>query len=89
MTGSRHPPLPEVLKEHPRFHRPSGCDPSYTLGERFKHTQAWGNSKPNTTFPPLIRDREANQIKRAERFGERGWTSIPNSPKKFLNFIIR
>ena len=48
----------EVLKEHRESIDRLDAILVYTLGERFKHTQAVGNSKPNTPFPrPIHRER--------------------------------
>ncbi|WP_411028147.1 chorismate mutase [Shimia sp. FJ5] len=59
----------------------------YTLGERFKHTQAVGRLKAEHALPPSDPDREAKQIARLEDLAKRADLD-PEFAKKFLNFII-
>lgn len=60
----------------------------YTLGERFKHTQAVGKLKAKHDLPPSDPDREARQIERLEDLAKRADLD-PEFAKSFLNFIIR
>ena len=59
----------------------------YTLGERFKHTQAVGRLKAEHALPPSDPTREAAQIARLEDLARRADLD-PEFAKKFLNFII-
>ena len=59
----------------------------YTLGERFKHTQAVGALKAEHDLPPSDPAREAQQIARLEDLAQRADLD-PEVAKKFLNFII-
>lgn len=59
----------------------------YTLGERFKHTQAVGQLKAQHALPPSDPEREARQIARLEDLAKRADLD-PEFAKKFLNFII-
>ena len=59
----------------------------YTLGERFKHTQAVGKLKAEHDLPPSDPSREAAQIERLEDLANRADLD-PEFAKKFLNFII-
>ena len=59
----------------------------YTLGERFKHTQAVGVLKAQHDLPPSDPSREAAQIARLEDLARRADLD-PEFAKKFLNFII-
>ncbi|MEO0670233.1 MAG: chorismate mutase [Pseudomonadota bacterium] len=59
----------------------------YTLGERFKHTQAVGKLKATHDLPPSDPSREAAQIARLEDLANRA-NLDPEFAKKFLNFII-
>ncbi|MBS8226582.1 chorismate mutase [Vannielia litorea] len=60
----------------------------YTLGERFKHTQAVGVLKAEHDLPPSDPAREAVQIARLEDLAKRADLD-PEFAKKFLNFIIQ
>ncbi|MBV7377744.1 chorismate mutase [Maritimibacter dapengensis] len=60
----------------------------YTLGERFKHTQAVGKLKAEHDLPPSDPTREAAQIARLEDLAIRADLD-PEFAKKFLNFIIQ
>ncbi len=59
----------------------------YTLGERFKHTQAVGKLKATHDLPPSDPAREAAQIERLEDLAREADLD-PEFAKKFLNFII-
>ena len=59
----------------------------YTLGERFKHTQAVGKLKAAHDLPPSDPAREADQIARLEALANEADLD-PEFAKKFLNFII-
>ncbi len=59
----------------------------YTLGERFKHTQAVGKLKAEHDLPPSDPAREEQQIARLEDLARRADLD-PEFAKKFLNFII-
>jgi chorismate mutase len=60
----------------------------YTLGERFKHTQAVGKLKAEHDLPPSDPAREARQIERLENLAIEADLD-PEFAKKFLNFIIQ
>ena len=60
----------------------------YTLGERFKHTQAVGQLKAKHDLPPSDPTREAKQIARLEDLAKRADLD-PDFAKAFLNFIIQ
>ena len=59
----------------------------YTLGERFKHTQAVGKLKAEHDLPPSDPSREERQIARLEDLAIQADLD-PEFAKKFLNFII-
>ncbi len=59
----------------------------YTLGERFKHTQAVGRLKAQHDLPPSDPTREATQIARLEDLAARADLD-PEFARKFLAFII-
>ena len=59
----------------------------YTLGERFKHTQAVGRLKAQHDLPPSDPAREAQQIARLEDLAKQADLD-PEFAKEFLNFII-
>ena len=59
----------------------------YTLGERFKHTQAVGELKATHDLPPSDPAREADQIARLEDLANQADLD-PEFARKFLNFII-
>ncbi len=59
----------------------------YTLGERFRHTQAVGALKAEHDLPPSDPVREAAQIARLEDLAHRADLD-PEFATKFLNFII-
>ena len=60
----------------------------YTLGERFKHTQAVGRLKAEHALPPSDPAREAEQIARLKDLAHRADLD-PEFAEKFLNFIIQ
>ncbi|MCY4334353.1 MAG: chorismate mutase [Litoreibacter sp.] len=78
----------EVLKEHRASIDRLDAILVYTLGERFKHTQAVGKLKAAHDLPPSDPDREAKQIARLEDLAQRADLD-PEFAKSFLNFIIR
>ena len=59
----------------------------YTLGERFKHTQAVGKLKAEHDLPPSDPTREAHQIERLEQMAKEAELD-PVFAKKFLGFVI-
>jgi len=60
----------------------------YTLGERFKHTQAVGKLKAENDLPPSDPAREAQQIARLESLALDSDLD-PEFARKFLAFIIQ
>ena len=60
----------------------------YTLGERFKHTQAVGVLKAEHDLPPSDPSREEDQITRLTARANQADLD-PVFAKKFLNFIIQ
>ena len=60
----------------------------YTLGERFRHTQAIGKLKAESNLPPSDPDREAYQISRLENLADEAGLD-PKFAKNLLNFIIQ
>ena len=77
----------EVLAEHRSSIDRLDAILVYTLGERFKHTQAVGKLKAEHDLPPSDPSREADQIARLEDLANRA-NLDPEFAKKFLNFII-
>ncbi|WP_299620963.1 chorismate mutase [uncultured Tateyamaria sp.] len=77
----------EVLKEHRSSIDRLDAILVYTLGERFKHTQAVGKLKATHDLPPSDPSREADQIARLEDLANQADLD-PEFAKKFLNFII-
>ena len=77
----------EILKEHRDSIDRLDAILVYTLGERFKHTQAVGKLKAIHDLPPSDPSREADQITRLEDLAKQADLD-PNFAKKFLNFII-
>ncbi|MEM9844223.1 MAG: chorismate mutase [Pseudomonadota bacterium] len=77
----------ELLKEHRDSIDRLDAILVYTLGERFKHTQAVGRLKAEHDLPPSDPSREADQIARLEDLATRADLD-PEFAKKFLNFII-
>jgi chorismate mutase len=60
----------------------------YTLGERFKHTQAVGRLKAQHGLPPSDPAREESQIARLEQLAREADLD-PEFAKKFLSFVIQ
>ena len=77
----------EVLKSHRESIDRLDAILIYTLGERFKHTQAVGKLKAQHDLPPSDPDREAKQIARLEDLANRADLD-PEFAKKFLRFVI-
>ncbi|WP_299025469.1 chorismate mutase [uncultured Sulfitobacter sp.] len=77
----------EVLKGHRASIDRLDAILVYTLGERFKHTQAVGKLKAEHDLPPSDPTRETAQIERLEDLAKRADLD-PEFAKKFLNFII-
>jgi len=77
----------DVLKEHRASIDRLDAILVYTLGERFKHTQAVGKLKAEHDLPPSDPSREASQIARLEDLARQAELD-PEFAKKFLNFII-
>ena len=78
----------EVLKEHRKSIDRLDAILVYTLGERFKHTQAVGKLKAEHALPPSDPAREATQIARLEEMAREAELD-PEFAKKFLNFVIQ
>ena len=78
----------ELLKDHRNSIDRLDAILVYTLGERFKHTQAVGKLKAKHALPPSDPAREATQIARLEDLAKRADLD-PEFAKKFLNFIIQ
>ena len=77
----------ELLKEHRQSIDRLDAVLVYTLGERFKHTQAVGRLKADHNLPPSDPAREAEQIKRLETLATEA-NLDPAFARNFLNFII-
>lgn len=77
----------ELLKEHRESIDRLDAILVYTLGERFKHTQAVGKLKAEHDLPPSDPTREKAQIARLEELANAADLD-PEFAKKFLNFII-
>jgi chorismate mutase len=77
----------QLLKEHRESIDRLDAILVYTLGERFKHTQAVGRLKAAHDLPPSDPDREAAQIARLEDLANRADLD-PEFAKKVLNFVI-
>ena len=78
----------EILREHRESIDRLDAILVYTLGERFKHTQAVGKLKAEHDLPPSDPTREEKQIARLTDLAERA-NLDPEFAKKFLNFIIQ
>ena len=78
----------EVLKEHRKSIDRLDAILVYTLGERFKHTQAVGKLKAEHALPPSDPAREATQIARLEEMAREAELD-PEFAKKFLNVVIQ
>jgi len=77
-----------LLKEHRESIDRLDAILVYTLGERFKHTQAVGKLKAEHDLPPSDPTREAAQIERLEDLAKQADLD-PEFAKAFLNFIIQ
>ncbi|MEN8839701.1 MAG: chorismate mutase [Octadecabacter sp.] len=77
----------DLLKEHRSSIDRLDAILVYTLGERFKHTQAVGKLKASHDLPPSDPAREEAQIARLTDLAKRADLD-PEFAKKFLNFII-
>lgn len=77
-----------LLKEHRESIDRLDAILVYTLGERFKHTQAVGALKADHDLPPSDPAREAQQIARLEDLAKRADLD-PEFAKTFLAFIIQ
>ncbi|MBT8153335.1 chorismate mutase [Epibacterium ulvae] len=77
----------DILKDHRESIDRLDAILVYTLGERFKHTQAVGKLKAKHGLPPSDPSREERQIARLEDLAKRA-NLDPEFAKKFLNFII-
>ncbi|EEE37540.1 chorismate mutase [Rhodobacteraceae bacterium KLH11] len=77
-----------LLKEHRESIDRLDAILVYTLGERFKHTQAVGKLKAIHDLPPSDPSREAAQIARLEDLAKEAGLD-PDFAKAFLNFIIQ
>lgn len=78
----------EILKDHRDSIDRLDAILVYTLGERFKHTQAVGRLKAEHDLPPSDPSREQKQIARLEDLAKRADLD-PEFAKKFLEFIIQ
>ncbi len=78
----------DILKEHRESIDRLDAILVYTLGERFKHTQAVGRLKAEHDLPPSDPAREESQIARLTDLAERA-NLDPEFAKKFLNFVIQ
>ncbi|WP_371037215.1 MULTISPECIES: chorismate mutase [unclassified Rhodosalinus] len=78
----------DVLREHRESIDRLDAILVYTLGERFKHTQAVGRLKARHDLPPSDPQREAQQIARLEDLARQADLD-PEFAKKFLAFIIQ
>ena len=78
----------EVLKDHRASIDRLDAILVYTLGERFKHTQAVGKLKAEHDLPPSDPSRESAQIARLEDLADKAHLD-PDFAKAFLNFIIQ
>lgn len=96
MTDTAAPKVPisdadraaALLKEHRESIDRLDAILVYTLGERFKHTQAVGRLKAEHDLPPSDPAREARQIERLEDLAKRADLD-PDFAKTFLAFIIQ
>ena len=77
-----------LLKEHRESIDRLDAILVYTLGERFKHTQAVGKLKAAHDLPPSDPTRESAQIARLEDLAKEADLDS-DFAKAFLNFIIQ
>ena len=78
----------DILKEHRESIDRLDAILVYTLGERFKQTQAVGKLKATHDLPPSDPTREALQIARLEDLARRADLD-PELATNFLRFIIQ
>lgn len=88
MTQTAAERAAEILREHRASIDRLDAILVYTLGERFKHTQAVGRLKAQHDLPPSDPDREARQIARLEQLAQDADLD-PEFAKAFLKFIIQ
>ena len=88
MTQTTAERAAEVLRDHRASIDRLDAILVYTLGERFKHTQAVGRLKAQHDLPPSDPDREARQIARLEDLAKDADLD-PEFAKAFLQFIIQ
>ena len=88
MTQTTAERAAEVLRDHRASIDQLDAILVYTLGERFKHTQAVGRLKAQHDLPPSDPDREARQIARLEQLAQDADLD-PEFAKAFLQFIIQ
>jgi chorismate mutase len=81
------PKAAELLAEHRESIDRLDAILIYTLGERFKQTQAVGRLKAEYNLPPSDPAREAQQIERLEDLARRADLD-PKFAGELLNFII-
>jgi len=77
----------QILREHRASIDRLDAILVYTLGERFKHTQAVGRLKAEHDLSPSDPLREAQQIARLEELAKEADLD-PDFARKFLGFII-
>ena len=77
-----------LLKEHRKSIDGLDAILVYTLGERFRHTQAVGVLKAQHDLPASDPSREAQQIERLEALAKEADLE-PEFARSFLNFIIQ
>jgi chorismate mutase len=77
-----------VLREHRESIDRLDAILVYTLGERFKHTQAVGRLKAEHDLPPSDPAREAAQIARLDQLAKDA-DLAPEFAKSFRHFIIQ
>ena len=77
-----------LLKEHRESIDRLDAILIYTLGERFKHTQAVGKLKAEHNLPPADPNREKDQITRLNSLA-RSADLDREFAEKFLKFIIK
>ncbi|MEE4348063.1 MAG: chorismate mutase [Paracoccaceae bacterium] len=88
MTQTTAERAAEILLEHRASIDRLDAILVYTLGERFKHTQAVGRLKAQHDLPPSDPDREARQIARLEQLATDADLD-PEFARAFLQFIIQ